>query len=375
MKVTKVKRSKVWKVLKVVLVIIFVYCILGILWSLFYFLTGFLYHHFNMNPSPWLRQLVNAGLGVFIFGVIMSIIGHFIGGPKRMTYFQAIIEAMRQIAKGNFKIELNELEELHHHHDKSDPFVQLIDSVHYMANELDQMERLRQEFISNVSHEIQSPLTSIKGFALALKNDNLPKDKRDHYLQIIETESDRLSKLSDNLLKLTALENERHPVYVSTYRLDEQIRQILLFFEPQWKNKSIQMRIDLDKINVTADGDLMNQVWTNLIQNSIKFTPEHGVITVTLKGNESQAVFSITDTGIGIKEADRQHLFERFYKADRSRNRALGGNGLGLSIVKKIVDLHNGEISVKSEYGKGTTMTVKLAPALVDKQKLRYHKA
>ncbi|WKB37281.1 HAMP domain-containing sensor histidine kinase [Terrilactibacillus sp. S3-3] len=195
-----------------------------------------------------------------------------------------------------------------------------------------------------------------------MKNDSLPKDKRDHYLQIIETESDRLSKLSDNLLKLTALENERHPVNVATYRLDEQIRQILLFFEPQWKNKAIQMRIDLDKIAVTADGDLMNQVWTNLIQNSIKFTPEHGVVTVTLKKAGSQTVFfSITDTGIGIKKADQQHLFERFYKADRSsRNRALGGNGLGLSIVKKIVDMHNGKISVKSEYGKGTTITVKL---------------
>ncbi|WKB37053.1 hypothetical protein QS257_10085 [Terrilactibacillus sp. S3-3] len=144
------KTSRVWKVLKVLLVILIVYSILCILWSMFYFLTFFfLYHHYNINPDPWLRQIVNAGLGVFIFGVIMSLIGRFFG-PKRMTYFRAIIQAMRQIAKGNFKIEMNELEQFHrrHHHDKHNPFVQLIDSVHYMANELDQIEQLRQEFIS-----------------------------------------------------------------------------------------------------------------------------------------------------------------------------------------------------------------------------------
>jgi signal transduction histidine kinase len=222
------------------------------------------------------------------------------------------------------------------------------------------MEKMRQEFISNVSHEIQSPLTSISGFARALRDTRLSEEERAHYLDIIETESIRLSKMSDNLLKLTSLESEHHPFEPKRYRLDKQLRAVVLACEPLWLDKSIDMDVSLEEGEIDADPDLMNQVWGNLIHNSIKFTPRGGTIGVELQFRDGEAAVRISDTGIGIGEEDLPRIFERFYKADKSRNRAGGGSGLGLSIVKKIVDLHHGSIDVQSRPGEGTVFTVRL---------------
>ncbi|RYM05096.1 two-component sensor histidine kinase [Sporolactobacillus sp. THM7-7] len=343
--------------MKILCFILSVFLILSFFWSVCYYLIGLTARYFGKTPDPLLQHIASSVLGMLVFMLLSMIFSHF-HQPKRITYFQAVTQAIRQMAKGNFEIRMDISIPVPGPRSKNNPFVQLVDSVHYMAKELGHLERLRQEFISNVSHEIQSPLTSIKGFARALENENLPKEKRDHYLHIIQTESDRLSKLSDNLLKLTALENNRQSMTKTTYRLDGQIRHVLLPFEPMWRGKKIRMDIELAPVTVSADYDLMNQVWTNLIHNSIKFTSEAGTITVSLKQAQNRVVFSIADSGIGIREEDRIHLFERFYKADRSRNREAGGNGLGLSIVKKILDMHQWRIFVASEYGKGTTVTI-----------------
>lgn len=229
-----------------------------------------------------------------------------------------------------------------------------------MTDELNAMEKMRQEFVSNVSHEIQSPLTSIKGFARALQDDNLSEEKRKHYLTIIETETTRLSKLSQNLLKLTLLESEEYIPERVSYRLDQQLKQIVLNSEPLWAEKEIELELDLEKVHVIADQESMSQVWINLIHNSIKFTPSGGTITIQLKEHETVVEVRIRDSGIGISEEQKQHIFERFYKADSSRNRAYGGSGLGLAIVKKVLDLHQGEIKVESEEGKGTEFIVRM---------------
>ncbi|HIW33551.1 MAG TPA: HAMP domain-containing histidine kinase [Candidatus Paenibacillus intestinavium] len=229
-----------------------------------------------------------------------------------------------------------------------------------MTTQLQQMEDLRQEFISNVSHEIQSPLTSIVGFAQALQLNNLSIEENNHYLNIIEMESRRLSKLSDNLMKLTSLESEQHPFDKKRYSLYQQIKTIILACEPNWMQKNLELSISLDKVSILADEDLMSQVWTNIIHNSIKFIPSNGTITISLRQVDEQAIIRITDTGIGIARQDQLHIFERFYKADHARERSKGGSGLGLSIVKKIVEMHGGTISVESELGKGTTFTVNL---------------
>lgn len=347
------------RVFKIFFFMTAVLAVLSIFWTGFYFLIGLLAADLSFSLNPLVHHIVSSILGIFLFAIIGDLIGHF-HKPKRLSYFQAIIQALRQIAKGNFEIELDPSLTPPGLNVKSNPFIQLSDSVHYMAKELSQIERVRQEFISNVSHEIQSPLTSIKGFAKALESDGLSEQERLHFIKIIESESDRLSKLSDNLLKLTVLENDRHPIRHETYRADRQIRQVLLALEPQWDRKKLELNIKLESVTLTADQELMNQVWMNLIQNSIKFTPERGRITIRLFCKKNETIFQISDTGIGIREEDQIHLFERFYKADKSRNRTNGGNGLGLSIVKKIIDVHHGTIEIISEPGKGTQFTVSL---------------
>jgi signal transduction histidine kinase len=269
-----------------------------------------------------------------------------------MKLFNGILDALQQISKGNFNVSL-EKKPGHRGH-----FEHFVDGINHMAQQLKHIEGMRQEFISNVSHEIQSPLTSINGFAQALQNDQLSTEDRQHYLRIIETESKRLSKLSDNLLKLTSLESEHHPFEPKPYRLDVQLRKLVLACEPQWLHKAIEMDISLSPVYVTADEELLSQVWINLIHNSIKFTPEGGTISITLEAVGNEAIVRVSDTGIGITVEDQSRIFERFFKADKSRNRASSGSGLGLSIVKNIINKHDGTIRVESSLGQGTSMIV-----------------
>lgn len=193
-----------------------------------------------------------------------------------------------------------------------------------------------------------------------MQHKQLSVEQQQHYLTIIETESRRLSKLSDNLLKLTSLEAENHLVEKENYALDQQLRTIILASEPNWIQKNIEFDLHLEKIILLADEDLMSQVWINLIHNCIKFTPDYGKITIHLVKKENQVIVTISDTGIGISKANQLHIFERFYKADEARVRSNSGSGLGLSIVKKIIDIHNGTIIVQSELGKGTTFIITL---------------
>lgn len=288
---------------------------------------------------------------------IMILIGHLIHAihhNKRVNIYLEIIDALRKIANGDYNIQLD------FNMDKRNEMTDIINHFNHMAKQLKQMEEIRQEFISNVSHEIQSPLTSIVGFAQALQFNKLTIEERNHYLHIIETESRRLSKLSDNLLKLTSLESEHHPFERTEFRLDQQIRTIILACEPAWSDKELELDITLEKIPIVADQDLMSQVWTNLIHNSIKFTRHRGKITIRLQQIDDLASITISDNGIGISETDQFHIFERFYKADLARERSKSGSGLGLSIVKKIIEMHEGTISVKSELERGTTFTILL---------------
>ncbi len=229
-----------------------------------------------------------------------------------------------------------------------------------MAVNLKAMEEMRQEFVSNVSHEIGTPLTSIGGFAKALKDEKLPQELRERYLTIIETECARLSKLSDNLLKLAALDSERYPLQLAAYRLDRQLASVILAIEPQWESKNIDVSLEAQEVELAADEDLMSQVWMNLLINAIKFTPLGGQIQVSLERSENGVAVSISDNGVGIAEEDQPRIFERFYMADQSRNRSAGGSGLGLSIVHKIVEMHGGAITVSSKYGEGAQFNVSL---------------
>jgi two-component system, OmpR family, phosphate regulon sensor histidine kinase PhoR len=324
-----------------------------------YFLTDALFHAIGYTPPPFLVQVINSLLGLMLYALLAF--GFFSWGSLRpgakrrwLGILEPIVEAMERIAKGDFQVRLQ-------HSVGANAIVgTLATSVNQMALELNQMEHMRQDFISNVSHEIQSPLTSIRGFAQALEDDQLGAHERHHYLSIIETESVRLSRLTDNMLKLASLESAQLQIDCKPYRLDKQIRSLILACEPQWSGKALDMDAALDEVIINADEDLLSQVWSNLLHNSVKFTPDGGRVSVAVQREGSQITCRICDTGIGIPEDAQPHVFERFYKADPSRERAREGSGLGLAIAKKIVELHQGTIGVASQPGAGTTFIVSL---------------
>lgn len=325
----------------------------GALASLF---TRILY--FTVGFEPPERFVPGRVLNLLLFILLLLLVRHYLkrgNFAKHIDLLAAVIRVVESIAKGDYKARME---------DKfrgNESFGQLVNSVNRMAADLERLENMRQEFVSNVSHEIRSPLASIRGFAQVLqRDDSLSADERNLYVGIIEAESARLSKLSDNLLQLAVLEAEDMRLEVRPYRLDRQLRDLILACEPQWRGKRIGMEASLEEVTVTADEDRMSQVWINLLHNSIKFTPEGGTIRVEVRPRGETVDVLIADTGIGIAEEDRQRIFERFYKADKSRDRSNSGSGLGLSIVNKIIGLHGGRIRVQSEPGAGTTFTVSL---------------
>jgi two-component system phosphate regulon sensor histidine kinase PhoR len=324
-------------------------------WAAAHFGTRALYAVFGARPSETLASLVTFCSAIVLMMLTIATIG-FLFRHRRHQAFTQLLESIRRIGRGEFHKPIP-VEQKH----AAGPFGELIDSINMMAGELSQMERLRQQFISNVSHEFQSPLTSIGGFARALRNEELSAEDRTRYLDIIEKECARLSRLSDNLLKLTSLESEHQVVHPKPYRLDRQLRSIVLSVEPQWAGKGLDVEADLEELTVTADEELLSQVWINLLHNSIKFTPPGGSIRLAAAADDAGGVrVAVSDTGIGMSEEEQAHVFERFYKADQARGREAGGSGLGLAIVKTIVDLHKGTVTVASAPGQGATFTVTL---------------
>ncbi|MFT8321364.1 MAG: HAMP domain-containing sensor histidine kinase [Bacillus sp. (in: firmicutes)] len=347
-------------ILKHIAGVVLVGALLFLCWTAAFHLTAWFYGNLEESLSVYSKQIINSFLGFFLFGCMMAIVA-YIGKRNggRDKFFFPLIEAMETMAQGKFNIDLSTHRELAHA--KNHILYKVVTSIEHTAEKLGEMEQLRQEFISNVSHEFQTPLTSIRGFASALQNKEISNGDRIHYLQIIETESMRLSKLSENLLKLTSLESENHPFEVHEYRLDQQLRRVVLTCEPLWTDKNLEMEISLEQTMVQADEELLDQVWVNIIHNSIKFTPKGGKITIVLEKSLAGDISVIVkDTGIGIPEDVQIHIFERFYKADSSRSRMNTGNGLGLSIVKKIIDIHHGDIKLASNPNEGTSMAILL---------------
>lgn len=340
---------------KAILGILTIFSTLSLCWTGAYFATEWGYVRLDWQPDTLLRQLITSILGFFLFGMLMALFGALFLHKKERAFYQEMFDALARISKGDFQVQLTASWGRQHDH-----FDQLITSINDMALNLREMEDMRQEFISNVSHEIQSPLTSISGFARAMMYEELKRDDQLQYLEIIEAESKRLSKLSDDLLRLASLDSDHHPFHPEVYRLDKQLQLQILAFEPQWLSKELDVHADLAELSVHADPNLLNQVWVNLIHNAIKFTPSDGQIHVTLRQEGEQAVVQIADTGMGLSEEDQMRIFERFFKADLSRTQAMGGSGLGLSIVNKIVEMHQGHIAVSSVLDEGTVFTVTL---------------
>jgi signal transduction histidine kinase len=243
--------------------------------------------------------------------------------------------------------------------DPNDGYNIVIDYFNKMAEELSGMETLRTDFVANVSHELKTPLAVIQNYGTMLQNPSLTQQEREEYAKKITDAARDLANMVSNILKLNKLENQNiYPDTVS-YDVGEQLCECVVAFEDVWEKKGIELEADIDEnIMVTADPELLTLVWNNLLSNAIKFTDDGGQITVSLKSQNDKAVISISDTGCGISQEVGKHIFEKFYQGDTSH--AVKGNGLGLALVKRVIDITGGDISVSSEVGKGSTFTVTL---------------
>jgi len=261
-----------------------------------------------------------------------------------------IIEATRKIAVGDFSVRvkgqgIRELDELSQ-------------SFNKMARELSSIEILRSDFVNNFSHEFKTPIVSIRGFAKLLKDGDLSEEEKREYLEIIIMESERLAALSTHILNLSKYEAMEIVAEKAVFPLDEQIRRVIVLAEAKWMAKHINIQIEMEEIMYNGDENLMQQIWINLVDNAIKFSKPEGNINVNLAVVGESVHFSIQDDGIGIDEESRLHIFDKFYQGDTSHRQA--GNGLGLAMVKRIVELCNGTISVESYNGKGSIFIVTL---------------
>jgi len=265
---------------------------------------------------------------------------------------KALSHATKQIVDGQFNVQLDVL--------RKDEIGDLALHFTEMSSSLQQVEQMRQQFVANVSHELQSPLTSIQGLAQAsLENDGLQEETTLH-LQIIEQESRRLSALSKQLLTLASLDQREQSLAGAPFRLDEQIRRIIIMLEWQWSEKQMQLELDLPETIITGEAELLYEVWLNLIVNAIKFSQHAGKLSISIHMANQAVVVEVSDTGEGIHEDELPRLFERFYKADKARNRNVAGSGLGLAIAHTIITLHGGEIAARSKLKQGSTFTVTL---------------
>ena len=270
---------------------------------------------------------------------------------KHITPIHKVNKAMKKVSQGDFSTVLDENEGV-------GEIRELISSYNHMARELSGIEMFRTDFINNFSHEFKTPIVSIRGFAKQLQRDDLTDEQRREYTRIIADEAERLANMSSNVLLLTKLENQQIVTDKAEYALDEQIRNCILLMEKQWSEKNLDLQLDLDEISYNGNEEMMNHVWVNLISNAIKFSPEGGLLEVGCMRVQDFIVVHVRDAGEGMDELTRSRIFEKFYQGDTAH--ATEGNGLGLSLAKRIVDLCRGKIAVDSAPGQGTTFSVYL---------------
>ena len=317
------------------------------------------YIYFQKDTSGQKSAIANSAiliLGcVFLTGsIVFLVIADIIVKPlTRLT------NAIKELSNGNYNVRVDNVGQ--------DEISKLNQGFNQMARQLAKQDETRQKFISDISHEFQTPLTSIQGFANILKEEDLPKEQRVKYANIILYNSKRLSSLAKNMLQLTLLDREEIELELTNYSLVEQMNRVISTQENQAMEKNIEIVFEMPKKEIFIEGDeqRLEQVWTNIISNAIKYTNEGGLITITMKKNSKDIEISIEDTGIGMSKEVVSHIFERFYREDKARN--VEGNGLGLAIVKSIVDLHHGKIDILSQVDVGTNFIVRLP---IEKQKL-----
>ena len=271
---------------------------------------------------------------------------------------RAISDATKKVAQGDFTVRIDTL----HDEEKEDYLDRMIHDLNTMIAELSSIETLKTDFVSNVSHEIKTPISVIHNYAQLLKSDTLTEQERKDYSETIYGAANRLNTLITNILRLNRLENQRLSPAAAPFDLSAQLTECLLGFEVVWEEKQIEIEPDIeDFVTVNSDKELLSIVWNNLLSNAFKFTEPGGTVGVTLKLEGEYAAIMVRDTGCGISPEAAKHIFDKFYQGDTSH--ATQGNGLGLALVKRILDMTGGEITVESKSGEGSCFTVKLKVA------------
>ncbi len=268
-------------------------------------------------------------------------------------------EATRRIASGDFDARVNHV--FRRSNAAYNHMSRLISDFNNMADDLKRIAYLRRDFASNVSHEVKTPIATISGFAQLLESDALSAEERREYSSLIRGECRKLTKLSENMLRITGIESRGQTPRLAEFSLDEQLRRLVAGMMPRMKAKNLSVEVDLRATNILSDAELLEQAWTNLLDNAVKFSNDGGSIGVSISALADSVSVTVSDTGIGISEADQARVFDIFYQADGSRRTE--GNGLGLSLCKRVAEALGGEISVKSEPGRGSAFTVTLPQA------------
>ena len=289
-----------------------------------------------------------AGASLLIGAVLAAVLSRFALQPVR-----ALIAQMRRLASGDLQARM----ELREPYARMPAFTQLSDGFNKMAQELQNTELLRSDFINNFSHEFKTPIVSIAGFAKLLKRGNLTQRQREEYLDIIEEESMRLSDMATNVLNLTKVENQTILTDLTEFNLSEQLRASILLLERKWAKKNLQWQLDLGEYRITANEELLKQVWINLLDNAIKFSPEDGTVAVRITAQDGKYAVSVRNAGATLPPQEQEKIFRKFYQADASHSSE--GNGIGLAIVKRVTELHRGTVTVRSGNDE-TTFTVTL---------------
>ncbi len=303
----------------------------------------------NIDIAEFMNNhtFVTTGILLVVPLVIGTVITILIGNPV-LKIMKNLSKAINEISNGNYKVRLPE----------TNPLKELNQNFNKMVSELDSVEILRDDFVNNFSHEFKTPIVSIKGFAEELKRNDLTEEERIKYLDIIIEESNRLAELSTNILNLSKIEKQTILTDKVKVNIGEQIRKVILVEMKKIEHKNIELNLEIDDVNAIVNEGLMEQVWINIIENAIKYSNQNGMLDISVKNNGEEIIVKIKDNGIGIEEEELEHIFNKFYKIDKSASSP--GNGLGLALAKKIVDLHEGKIEVKSKINEGTEFTIEL---------------
>ena len=313
--------------------------------------TFLLFWNAGHSPQDIMLAMRTRDFFVPLFTIVIGALVVAVTSKKAVAPIVALSGAARQIAQGNLEAQIQVSK-------RKDEIGELERDFSLMVKELRSNQLMRKDFIANISHEFKTPLSIIEGYAQLLSESPLDDGMRTQYAQIIQTESERLHKLSLNILRLSRLDTQTIQTDRVDFRLDEQIRQTILSLEPRWSKRDISFDISLEDQWYRGDEELLSQVWLNLIENAVKFSPNNSCIRIRLNPTAAAVEVEITDSGVGMDPQTQVRAFEQFFQGEASHNSE--GSGLGLAIVKRIIDLHGGEIEIVSSLGKGTKVLVRL---------------